>query len=134
MVADWTEDYKREDVLRGLEYPYGFRRRRGAGAAGGGTIVLTPSVLTVPDNATPGTVIGTVSVTGGTGTYIFTLNDPLGHFTIVGNQIQVSSIPTAGLYTVIINGNNGAGDTPSLQTTILVTTSAYVPTYFIYGF
>jgi hypothetical protein len=91
-------------------------------------------VLTVPDNATPGTVVGTVGVSGGTGTYVFTLTDPLGHFTIVGNQIQVSSIPTAGLYTVIVNANNGAGDTPSLQTTILVTHSGYVPTYFIYGF
>jgi len=126
---------KRKDLLQGLEYPYGkYRRRRGAGTAGGGIITISPSAPTVPSNATVGTVVATPSVVGGTGTYVFTLTDPSGQFTILGGNIVVASTLTAGSYPVIITGNNGAGDTPQLPIIITVTPSGYVPTYELFGF
>jgi hypothetical protein len=126
----------RKDILWGLEYPYGQhrRRRRGAGAGGGGTLIISPSVLTVPDNAPLATVVGTVSVVGGSGTYTFSIVDPSGQFTMVGNQILVNSPLTLGNYTVRINAANGAGDIPTTLTTISVISGGYVPTYYLYGF
>ena len=133
---DDTEDLKlkSKDFLRGLTYPYGQRRRRRAGTAGGGTIITTPAFLTIASNATIGTVVGTPSVVGGTGTYIFTLTDPSGQFTIVGGNIVVASALGVGTYPIFITGNNGAGDIPILPTTITVTPSGYVPTYELFGF
>ena len=123
---------EREDILRGLQYP-ALRRRR-AGTAGGGTIIITPTPpLTVASTTALNTVIGTPSVVGGQGTYIFTLTDPSGQFTIVGGNIVVASALTPGVYNVTINGNNSAGDTPHLNFQIIVT-AAYVPTYPYYGF
>jgi hypothetical protein len=131
---DWDFFDEEEDFWRGLEEPK--RRRRGAGAGGGaGVIVLTPSTLTANDGMAIGTVIGTAAVTGGSGTYTFTMVDPTGRFTIVGNQIQVASTLSAGFYPVTINATNGAGDNPTIATTIFVShVGAYVPTYYLYGF
>jgi hypothetical protein len=125
-----------EDILRGLDEPKYRRRRRGAGATQGGasTIVTTPSTLTAVSTASIGTVVGTAAVVGGSGTYTFTLTDPTGHFTIVGNQIKTIASLTVGTYAVTINATNGAGDNPSLVTNIYVSSGAYVPTYPYYGF
>jgi hypothetical protein len=126
-----------EDILRGLDEPkYRLRRRRHtAGAqAGGGTIVLSPPFLTIADSATIGTIVGTPSVVGGTGTYTFTMSDPSGQFTILGGNIVVASALTPGTYPVTITATGSMGDTINLNTTITVTHSGYVPTYFIYGF
>jgi hypothetical protein len=129
---EWFDD---EDILRGLDEPKYRRRRRGASGGGAGTIFTTPFPLTTTDNVPVGTVVGTVSVSGGSGAYTYTLIDPTGRFTIVGNQIQVASPLSAGFYPVTINATNGAGDNPTLSTTIFVShVSVFVPTYYIYGF
>jgi hypothetical protein len=124
-----------ENILRGLDEPK-YRRRRRAGVQGGaGTIITSPSILTAVDTAPIGTVVGTVAVVGGFGTYTFTLVDPTGRFTIVGNQIKTISPISAGFYNVTINATNGLGDNPSLATTIFVShVGAFVPTYHLYGF
>jgi hypothetical protein len=125
-----------EEILRGLEEPkYRRRRRAGAVSGGAGVIVTSPSTLTATDAAPIGFVVGTAAVFGGSGTYTFTLTDPTGRFTFVGNQIQTVSPLTAGFYNITINATNGAGDNPSLATTIFVShVGVYVPTYYIYGF
>jgi len=128
-----------EDILRGLEEPkYRLRRRRHtAGAASiAGTIVTSPTFLTIADNAPLSTIVGTPSVVGGISTsYVFTLSDPSGQFTILGGNIVVASTLTPGTYPVTITATgNMPGDVITLPTTITVTHSAYVPTYFIYGF
>ena len=124
-----------EDILRGLEEPKYRRRRRRAGVAGGGTIVISPSTVSCPDTTPVGTAVATVSVANGFGTYVYTLSDPTGRFTIVGNQIQVASPLSAGFYNVTVNANNGQGDTPSAPLTIYVShAAAFVPTYPYYGF
>jgi hypothetical protein len=124
-----------EDILRGLDEPKYRRRRRGGQSGGAGIIVTSPSTLTAVDTAPIGTVVGTATVFGGSGTYTFTLVDPTGRFTIVGNQIQTISPISAGFYNITINATNGAGDNPTLATTIFVShVGVYVPTYYIYGF
>ena len=133
LYEELNESY---DFLRGLEEPkYRHRRRAGVTSGGAGVIFTTPSVLTALDTAPIGFVVGTAGVSGGTGTYTFTLTDPTGRFTIVGNQIQTVSPISAGFYNVTINATNGAGDNPTLATTIFVShVGVYVPTYHIYGF
>lgn len=123
------------DFYRGLDEPK-YRRRRAGTAGGGGVIVITPSTLTANDGMAVGTVIGTVAVSGGSGTYTFSLVDPSGRFTIVGNQIQVASPLTPGFYNVTINASNGLGDSPTLPAVIFVShfSVTYVPTYYLYGF
>jgi len=124
-----------EDFWSGLEEPKR-RRRRGAGTAGGaGVLFTTPDTLTANDSMPPGTVIGTLGVAGGFGTYTYSIVDPSGRFTVVGNQIQVASPLSPAFYNVTFSATNGLGDNPSLASTIFVTHfSAYVPTYHIYGF
>lgn len=130
---------EKEDILRGLEEPkYRLRRRRHtAGAASiAGNIVTSPTFLTIVDSASIGTVVGTPSVVGGVSTsYVFTLSDPSGQFTILGGNIVVASTLVPGTYPVVITATGSTpGDVITLPTTITVTHSGYVPTYFIYGF
>ena len=128
---DWFDET--EEILRGLEH---LNRRRSANSSGGGVIVTSPSFLTIPSDATIGTPVGTINVVGGDGTYTYSLTDPSGQFTILGNQIVVASALTPGTYSVLVRANNGAGDTPSQVITITVTTpvSIYTPTYYFLGF
>lgn len=118
---------------------YLLRRRRRRGSGGGGlisSIVLTPAVLSVPTGSPIGTVVGTLSVINGLGTYTYSfLSNPGNYFTIVGNQIQVgATLPAPQVIPVQIQANNSLGDTPTITTTITVTTAGYVPTYYLYGF
>ena len=103
---------------------------------GGSFIVTSPTTLTILNNATTGTSVGTASVVGGTGTYTFSLTDPSGQFAINSATGQITTITalTIGTYPVTINASNGLGDNPTLHTTIQVISSAYVPTYYLYGF
>jgi len=116
---------------------YLLRRRRRAGVAGLTSSILTsPVVLSVPAGSPIGTVVGTLSVANGFGTYTYSfISNPGSYFTIVGNQIQVAAtLPTPQVIPVTIQADNHLGDRPVLATTITVTTSTYVPTYYIYGF
>jgi hypothetical protein len=101
------------------------------------TIVTTPSPLTAFDNATIGTVVGTLSVVGGTGTYTYSLTfNPGGKYSIVGNQLQVAAPLISGTDSITIQAYNGIGQLHTLATTVTVTHVhvGYVPTYYIYGF
>jgi hypothetical protein len=99
-------------------------------------IVTSPSSLTIFDDATVGTVVGTLSVTGGTGSYTFSLtSNPGGKYSITGNQLKVAAALTAGTDTITIRADNGAGGTVDLTTTVTVLhRSAYSPTFYVYGF
>lgn len=102
----------------------------------GGNIVTSPATLTVSAGAPVGTVVGTIAVVGGTGTYTFTLTaDALGYFTIVGNQLQVNSASMSpGVDNITIQATGTGGDVLFLNTTVSITPSGYVPTYYLYGF
>jgi hypothetical protein len=99
-------------------------------------IVTTPSPLTVLDDATIGTLVGTLAVIGGTGSYTFSLtSNPGGKYSITGNQLKVAAALTAGTDSITIQANNGAGSIITLNTTVTVVHHVtYVPTYHIYGF
>jgi hypothetical protein len=101
------------------------------------SIVTTPTPLIVSAGAPIGTVVGTLSVVNGVGSYTFSLtSNPGGKYQIVGNQLQVAAPLTAGTDTITILADNGAGSTPTLTTPITVTAVhvGYVPTYYLYGF
>ena len=125
-----------EQLLRGLEEPK-YKRRKRSGGIGvqPATLYTTPTVLTGNDLMPVGTVVGTVGLAGGWGTYTFSLVDPTGRFILVGNQIQVASPLSPAFYNITINATNGQGDNPTLATTIYVThVTTYSPTYPYYGF
>lgn len=94
------------------------------GLAGGGP-VLRLSSNTALDSASVGTVIGTLSVTGGTGSYTFSLtSNPGGLFSITTNQLKVASALSAGSDPIIIKADNGAGSVILLPVTIVVSSAA----------
>jgi hypothetical protein len=99
-------------------------------------IAFSPSPLRVSASAPVGTVVATFSVPSGYGTYVYTLvSDALGYFTIVGNQLQVSSASMVpGIDTITVKADNGAGDVVMLTTTVTITPGGYAPTYYLYGF
>jgi hypothetical protein len=99
-------------------------------------LVGSSSPLTVPVGSPIGHVVGTFSVTGGSGTYTFTLvSDALGYFTMVGNQLQVNTTSmVVGTDAIVVKADNGAGDILELPTTVIITPVGYVPTYYLYGF
>jgi hypothetical protein len=102
----------------------------------GGTIVVSPFPMTVPAGSPIGTVVGTISVQGGSGTYTFSLSfDQLGYFTIVGNQLQVNNAGmVAGTDAIVIRATGSTGDTIDFPTSVIITPAGYAPTYFLYGF
>jgi hypothetical protein len=81
------------------------------GLPGGKSITLNLSASTFPANSALNTVIGTLSVTGGTGVYTYSLtSNPGVLFNISGSSLRVTSITiAAGSYPVTIQANNGAG-------------------------
>lgn len=133
---DLEEFDDRDEILRGLASPKDRRRRRSDTTRYlPAVIFITPGTIGIPDTTPVGANVATIGLIGGLGTYTYTLVDPSGRFTIVGNNIQVASPLSAGFYTVTINGTNGLGDNPSLTTTISVShATTYVPTYPYYGF
>lgn len=70
--------------------------------------VISFSPATVPDSANIGTLIGYLSVVGGTGLSAFSLANNL-YFTLVGNQIRVKGPLKAGSYALNITANSSAG-------------------------
>ena len=116
---------------------YLLRRRRRAGTVGlVSALVVSPITLSVATTAPVGTVVGTLSVFGGFGTYTYAfLSNPGSYFTIVGNQILVGApLPAPQTIPIKIQADNTLGDKPILSTTITVTVAGYVPTYHLYGF
>lgn len=80
------------------------------GGGGGKVTAINLSAATVPAAATVGTVIGTLSVQNGTGTYTFTLtSNPGTLFSITTASLQVAAALTAGSDAITIQANNGAG-------------------------
>ncbi len=81
------------------------------GAVGGKTISLNLSASTFPANSVLNTVIGTLSVTGGTGVYTYSLtSNPGTLFNISTTSLRVTSTTiAAGSYPVTIRADNGAG-------------------------
>jgi hypothetical protein len=81
------------------------------GLPGGKSITLNLSASTFPANSALNTVIGTLSVTGGTGVYTYSLtSNPGVLFNISGSSLRVTSTTiAAGSYPVTIQANNGAG-------------------------
>jgi hypothetical protein len=93
-----------------------------------GGLALLLSGTTVEDNAAVGTVIGTLSVMGGHGTYTHTItSDPSSQFTITSNSFKVNGALTAGSYTVGLRANNGAGSIINKNVVITVTVATAVP-------
>jgi hypothetical protein len=123
----------------GIEYLPIPRHRRGGGATqgGGSALITSPGNITTLDTASVGDVLATLAVSGGTGVYTFSLtSNPGGLFSIAGNQLKVAASLSAGTDPITIRADNGAGDTPSLPTAVMVThvVLSYSPTFFILGF
>lgn len=86
----------------------------------GGAIQI--SNTTVPSSATIGTVVGTLSVIGGSGSYTYTLtSNPGGLYSISGNQLEVAASLTPGSDPITVQANNGAGSVITQPFTIIVT-------------
>ena len=95
------------------------------GIVGGKNISLNLSSATVLDNATVGTVIGTLSVSGGTGSYTYSLtSNPGTLFSITTNQLKVAASLTAGSDPITIKADNGAGSVVTKAFLITVNSSA----------
>lgn len=83
----------------------------GLGIVGGSTANIILSGSTFTTDAAVGTLVGTLSVTHGVGSYTFTLtSNPGTLFQIVGNSLELDSATIAvGSYPVTIQASNGAG-------------------------
>lgn len=98
------------------------------GGAAGPTLNLSASSF--PENSALNTVIGALSVTGGTGTYSYSLtSNPGTLFNISGSNLRVTSTTiAAGSYPVTILADNGAGSTVS-RAFLLTATNASSPAF-----
>ena len=87
---------------------------------------LNLSASTFPENSALNTVIGVLSVTGGTGTYTYTFtSNPGTLFNISGSNLRVTSTTiAAGSYPVTIRADNGAGSV--IDKAFLLTATAVV--------
>lgn len=106
-------------------YGFGFPRRayarRGRQAAAGPVLNITN--LSVLSTASVGDLVGDLSVTGGTGTYTYTLtSNPGTKYAIDGVHLEVNAALVAGVDTITVRANNGAGSIIDRVMGILVTT------------
>lgn len=104
------------------------RRARGRSVGNG---VTGPSIqlssATIADTASIGDTIGTLSVSGGTGTYTFTLtSNPGSLFSISGTSLKVAAALSAGSDAITVHADNGAGSTIDRAFLITVTHTADV--------
>lgn len=94
----------------------------GLPGVGGAIILLTGS--TVADSATVGTVVGTLSVIGATGTPTYVLvDDAGGKYQISGSQLQVAGALTAGTDTIEVSVSGMTPTPPHSFFSITVTTA-----------
>jgi hypothetical protein len=113
----------------------GLTQRAGQGVRGGPLIVL--SSATVADTASVGATVGTLSVSGGSGTYTFTLtSNPSSLFAISGTSLNVAAALSAGSDAITVHADNGAGSVlnRALIITVTHTSSGFVPTFELLGF
>lgn len=106
-----------------------------SGSAAVTSIALTSS--TIADTASVGDVIGTLSVSGGTGSYTFTFtSNPGTLFSITTTSLKVAAALTAGSDAITIKADNGAGSVVTQPFLITVThaSGAFVPTFELLGF
>ncbi len=98
------------------------------GGASGPTLNLSPS--TFEENSALNTVIGTLSVSGGTGVYTYSFqSNPGTLFNISGSSLRVTSTTiAAGSYPVTIRADNGAGSV--VDKVFLLTATAAAGTNF----
>lgn len=97
----------------------GFGRLGSAGKSGA---VLNLSNASVSDAASIGDLVGVLSVSGGTGSYTYSItSDPSSLFAIDTANLEVGASLTAGSYPVTIQANNGAGSIISRAFLITVT-------------
>ena len=88
----------------------------GLGTLGGSSRGIRLSASTFTAGAAQNTAIGTLSVSGGTGTYTFTLTDSHTNAVQVagtnGVNLQVgSAASSAGSFSITVHADNGAGST-----------------------
>jgi len=106
-----------------------------SGGKGGPQLLLSAS--TIADTASVGDVIGTLSVSGGTGSYTYTFtSNPGTLFSISTASLEVAAALTAGSDPITIKADNGAGSVVSRAFLITVThaSGTYVPTFELLGF
>lgn len=91
--------------------------------AGGPTLNLSSS--TISDTALVNDLVGTLSVSSGTGVYTYTLtSNPGGLFSISGASLEVAASLTAGSDAITIKADNGAGSVVTQPFLITVTHAA----------
>ena len=89
---------------------------------------ITLDGTTVADASTAGTLVGTLAITNGFGTYTFTLasGGAGGYFQIVGNQLLVIVPPDAVInpsVTIIVEADNGLAADPVSHSFIISITA-----------
>jgi type VI protein secretion system component Hcp len=106
-------------------------------AAGLGPVTLTGS--NVPENSPEATVIGTLSTSGGTPPYAYTLTDSAGgRFAVLGNQLRVADgslldYETATSHSIVVRVDDAGGLTASAAVTIAVTNVNEMPQLAYFG-
>lgn len=94
----------------------------GTGSGGSRAVLLDNN--TVPDTSTPGSVVGNLTVVGGTGGYFFSLpSNPGGVFAISGNQLVTAGSVVAGNYPITVRASHGGQDNIDQVFTITVSAS-----------
>ena len=93
---------------------------------GGGGASIQMSAATIAEDASVGDLVGTLSVSNGTGTYAFTLTDDAGGlFAIDGvddTRLEVAAALSAGSESITVSADNGV-DTP-ITRALLITVTA----------
>lgn len=97
----------------------------GVVTSGGGAAAIQLSGSTVAEDASVGDLVGTLSVSNGSGSYTFTLTDDAGGlFAIDGDDLEVADAldyETATSHSVTVEADNGVDPPISRQFTINVT-------------
>lgn len=82
------------------------------------------SAATALDSATIGTLVGTLSVQNGSGTYTYTLtSNPGGLFAISTANLNVAAALSAGSDAITVHADNGAGSVLNASFLITVTST-----------
>lgn len=100
-------------------------------------ITINLSAATIADTASIGATVGAFSVSGGTGSYTYTLtSNPGTLFAISGSNLNVAASLSAGSDPITVKADNGAGSvvTRSFLITVTHAGSGYVPTFELLGF